>query len=170
MTEDIVHEATYPHPPDLVWRALTTQDALRAWLMDNTLEKAEVGHRFRFMDKPKRIVGWDGVTECEVVEAAPPRRLVIRFGIDDGPTTVTFDLEPTPEGGTRLRFRHEGFSGAKGWLMRQGMNQGWGGMVRHSIPFVLDRLTRGEVPTREETTAIRKSGLRTEHAARRARS
>lgn len=191
MTDDIVHEATYPHPPSAVWKALTTREALRAWLMDNTFEEARVGHTFRFMDKPKKIVGWDGITECEVLEAVPERRLVFAFGTgrdeptrsargpastlpggagrDGFPATrVAWTLEPTPEGGTRVRFRHDGFTGFKGWMMRQGMNQGWGRMHRHAIPYVLDEMARGRMPTQETTRAEAKRRTRSEHAARRA--
>lgn len=173
MTDPILHEATYPHSPETVWRALTTPEALGAWLMPTTFREPVVGHRFQFRDKPRKIVGWDGVTDCEVLEADAPRRLVIAFGTGqpgEPPTRVTWDLAPTPDGGTHVRFRHEGFTGFRGWLMRQGMNQGWGGMVRHSIPFVMEGLLRGAVPTREATTAARKQGFRADHAARRAES
>lgn len=171
MTEDIVHEATYPYPPEAVWRALTTREALSAWLMETDFREPTVGHKFQFRDKPRKIVGWDGVTDCEVIEADPPRRFAYRFGAAGDaspPTTVIWELEPTPEGGTRLRFRHTGFTGVKGWLMRQGMNHGWGGMVRHGIPYVVSRMQEGIVPPRAEVTAVRKSGARTDHAASRA--
>lgn len=171
MTEDIVHEATYPYPPAEVWRALTTHEALNAWLMDNDFGEAKVGHRFEFRDKPRRVVGWDGISRCEVLEVVPERRMVWAFGIGDDTFTATkvqFDLEPTPSGGTRLRFRHSGFGGLKGWLMRAGMNQGWGGMVRHSIPYVVEQLRKGRVPTKDETNRIRKGGLRADHQAQKA--
>ena len=170
MTEDIVHEATYPLPPAAVWRAIATPEGLNAWLMENDFREAVVGHRFAFRDKPKKVVGWDGISRCEVIEVTPERRLAIRFGIEDdayAATIVSWDLEPVPEG-TRLRFRHAGFLGFKGWLMRQGMNGGWGAMVRHAIPFVAAELQRGRVPTREETSRVRKQGLRVDHQAAKA--
>jgi uncharacterized protein YndB with AHSA1/START domain len=171
MVDDISYESTYPHPPVEVWKALTTREAIRAWLMDNTFQEARVGHRFRFTDKPKKVVGWDGVTECEVVEVVPERRLVLRFGDGTGgfpETRVAWDLEPAA-GGTRVRFRHEGFTGFKGWMMRQGMDRGWGRIVQHGLPFVLAAMREGAVPTREATRAAAKQGVRTEHhAARRA--
>lgn len=170
MTDDIVHETTYPHPPEAVWRALTTPEALGAWLMATDFQEATVGHRFQFRDKPKKVVGWDGITECEVLEAVPPQRFVFRFGgAGHGDTFVSWDLEPVAEG-TRVRFRHWGFTGFKGWLMRQGMNQGWGAMVRHAIPFVIGEMLRGRMPSREETRAAGKKGVRTEHQAAKARA
>lgn len=169
MTEDIIHEARYPFPPALVWRALTSREAMNAWLMENDFGSATVGHRFQFRDKPKKVVGWNGITDCEVVEVVPERRFVIAFGTgrDEFPATrVTWELEPTVDGGTRVRFRHAGFTGMKGWLMRAGMNNGWGRMVRHSIPFVLARMSHGSIPTRDETRAA----ARANHASPQARS
>ena len=171
MVDDIAHEATYPHPPEKVWKALTTPEAVGAWLMENTMREATPGHRFEFRDKPKPVVGWDGRTACEILEVDPPRRLVIRFGDGTGGFPVTrlvFDLQPTPEGGTRLRFRHEGFTGFKGWLMRKGMDQGWRGIVRYAIPLVVADLDRGATPVRESVRAEAKRARRAEHAARRA--
>ena len=86
MTDDIVHEATYPFPPEAVWRALTTPEAMGAWLMETTFREPVVGHRFQFRDKPKRVVGWNGITECEVVEVTPPRRFVFKFAIEESLT------------------------------------------------------------------------------------
>ncbi|HWG92589.1 MAG TPA: SRPBCC domain-containing protein [Candidatus Thermoplasmatota archaeon] len=170
MTDDIVHEATYPYPPEAVWRALTTREALSAWLMETDFREATVGHRFTFRDKPKKIVGWNGITECEVTEVVPFKRFAFLFGTDQGVTEVTkvtWELEEAP-GGTRVRFRHSGFTGFKGWMMRQGMNQGWGGLVRHAIPFVVSRLLAGSVPTREETRLVARKGFRADHHAKRA--
>ncbi|HET6404339.1 MAG TPA: SRPBCC domain-containing protein [Candidatus Thermoplasmatota archaeon] len=171
MVEDIVHEATYPYPPAEVWRALTTREALNAWLMDSDFQEATVGHRFAFRDKPR--IGWDGISRCEVLEVVPERKLVLAFGIEGdarSATKVHWELEPTADGGTRVRFRHSGFGGLKGWLMRAGMDQGWGGMVRHSIPYVLAQMRAGRVPTKDETTEVRKRGLRGDHQAQKARA
>ena len=168
MTENIVHEATHPFPPADVRRALTTPAAMGAWLTETTFQEATVGHRFEFRDKPKKVVGWNGVTRCEVPEVVPERRFVIRFGDGEqgfAPTRVVWELEPAPEG-TRVRLRHEGFMGLKGWLMRQGMNQGWGAIVRHAVPFVATAMARGAMPTREETRAASKAGFRADHRAR----
>lgn len=172
MTEDIVHEATYPYPPEEVWRALTTREAIAAWLMETDFREPVVGHRFQFRDKPRRVVGWDGVTDCEVLEVDPPRGLVYRFGAAQGgfpATRVAWDLDPVA-GGTRVRLRHSGFTGFKGWMMRQGMNHGWGKIVRHAIPFVVERMRGGAVPTREETKRVAQVGAQEDHQAARARS
>lgn len=171
VTEDIVHEATYPYPPDAVWRALTTPASMNAWFMETDYQGPTVGHTFQYRDKPKKVVGWNGITNCEVLEADASRRFVIRFGArEDGfpVTRLTWDLEATPEGGTRVRFRHSGFSGMKGWLMRQGMNQGWGAILRHAIPYVVAEAQAGRLPPRDEVKLVAKRGFRADHAASRA--
>lgn len=166
MTDDIVHQATYPFPPAQVWRALTTPEALGSWLMANDFREPVVGHKFQFRDKPR--LGWNGVTDCEVIEAVPERRLAFTMSSGgDPPTTVRFDLVPAGNG-TTLKFRHSDFTGLKGWLMRAGMNHGWRGMVLHAIPFVVREMEKGRVPAREETTAVRKGGARGEATAARA--
>ena len=62
-----------PHSPAKVWRALTQAELVSVWLMKTDLKPA-VGHRFNFRSEP--VNGWNGVTDCEVLEAEPPARLV----------------------------------------------------------------------------------------------
>jgi uncharacterized protein YndB with AHSA1/START domain len=158
MTADIVHEATYPYPPDLVWRALTSPEALRAWLMEHDLSDARTGARFQFRDRPRPF--WDGVCRCEVVEADPPRRFALRWGLDaEGRgTDVAWTLAPAPGGGTRVAFRHAGLSGPMGWIMKKGMEKGWRAMLDRSIPLVCQALAEGRTPSREACTAARRAG------------
>lgn len=54
-----------PHPPQKIWRALTQAVLIEQWLMKNDFEPV-VGHRFNFRAAP--INGWNGVTDCEVLE------------------------------------------------------------------------------------------------------
>ena len=69
MKADIDASVVYPHPVDRVWEALTSSEALAAWLMPNDFKPA-VGHRFTFRTKP--APGFDGVVRCEVLELDPP--------------------------------------------------------------------------------------------------
>ncbi len=106
----IVVEREMPHPPERVWRALTQAPLIEEWLMKNDFEP-EVGRRFQFRATP--VPGWSGVTNCEVVEVDPPRRLAYRWGdgseSDSGlRTLVTWTLTPTA-GGTLVRMEHSGF-------------------------------------------------------------
>jgi uncharacterized protein YndB with AHSA1/START domain len=51
-------EATYPHPPERVWQAITDPRALEAWLMPNDFRPV-VGHTFTFRTDP--APGFDGI-------------------------------------------------------------------------------------------------------------
>jgi uncharacterized protein YndB with AHSA1/START domain len=137
----IRREAYYPHPPERVWRALTTPALLASWLMESEDFAPVVGRRFRFRTAPKP--GFDGVVHCEVLEADPPRRLAYTWAgggsVRKRPTTVTWTLHPEGSG-TRLELEHAGFRGIGGFLLRAMLGGGWGRMVRQSLPAVLDRL------------------------------
>ena len=107
-----------PHSPEKIWRALTTSALIADWLMENDFEP-EIGRKFQFRAKP--MPGWKGITNCEVIEAEPPARLVYSWG--DGSesesglkTIVTWTLTPTP-GGTLVRMEQSGFRPAgRAWL------------------------------------------------------
>lgn len=101
MTRNLAFERIYPHPPERIWLAIADRRALAAWLMENDFEP-RVGHRFQFRTRPRP--GFDGVIDCEVIEVDEPRRLAYTWqgGWMRRPTTVTWTLEPVPEG-TRLR-------------------------------------------------------------------
>jgi uncharacterized protein YndB with AHSA1/START domain len=133
-TRSLVVERTMPHPPEKIWRALTTSDLIADWLMQNDFQPV-VGRRFQFQATP--VPGWSGVTHCEVVEVDRPRRLVYRWG--DGTesesglrTLVTWTLTQI-DGGTMVRMEHSGFrpEDERGF---QGMGGGWprivGGLER----------------------------------------
>ena len=124
-TKSIVVERTMPHPPEKIWRALTSAPLIAEWLMKNDFEP-RLGHRFTFRATP--VPGWSGVTNCEVIEVDPPRRLAYRWG--DGTesesglkTVVTWTLTPTA-GGTHVRMEQSGFrpQDEGGY---QGMSGGW---------------------------------------------
>ena len=111
--EPIVVECDLPYPPARVWRALTEQDLLAAWLMPNDL-RPEAGARFRFQPEGGATDG--AVIDCEVLEAEPNRRLRWRQSEaaprdPDGrliDSVVTVELTARP-GGTHLRLVHDAF-------------------------------------------------------------
>jgi uncharacterized protein YndB with AHSA1/START domain len=124
-TKSIVVERMMPHPPEKIWRALTTSDLIAEWLMKNDFQPT-VGHRFQFRATP--VPGWSGVTNCEVIEVERPTRLVYRWGngteSDSGlRTVVTWTLTPTANG-TLVRMEHAGFrpQDERGY---KGMGGGW---------------------------------------------
>lgn len=156
MSEDIVFEADYAEPPEVVWRVIATKEGLDSWFMDNDFNRAEVGHEFRFTARPRAF--WNGICDCRVLEADAPHRFALlwNFKQDKQPTTVSWTLSRTASGGTHVLFRHTGFNGFMGLVMKRGMEKGWGTKVKHTIPFVAAGFATGRVPPRAEVDALGK--------------
>ena len=133
-TRDIVVEDLLPHPPEKVWKALTTAELIGRWLMPNDFEPV-VGRRFTFKTRP--IGDWDGVVQCEVLEIVPHRRLAYSWkgGSDSNnsdsnygsklDSVVTWTLQPEGRG-TRLRLVHTGFRSPQNDSAYDAMSPGWG--------------------------------------------
>jgi uncharacterized protein YndB with AHSA1/START domain len=141
-TDAVVHEAEYPHPIELVWKALTDREAISSWLMQTDFEP-EVGRKFTFTD-PNAGEGWSGIVECEVLELDEPKRLSYSW-VSGFPTTVTFALEATADGATRVRVQQAGFdtAGDFGKQARQGADYFWGQKtLRGSLPEALASLAK----------------------------
>ena len=142
MKRSIRRSRTFPHPPARVWQAITSSDALAAWLMPNDFE-ARVGHRFQFRTDP--APGFDGIVHCEILELEEPQRMVWSWRGGPVDTTVTFELRPEADG-TRLSFSQEGFEGLHASFVSLILESGFRKMFRHGLPAVLDRLARDEDP------------------------
>jgi uncharacterized protein YndB with AHSA1/START domain len=127
---DIDLTVTYPHPIDQVWRALTSSEALTAWLMPNDFLPV-VGHRFTFRTNP--APGFDGIVRCRVLELDPPRRIVWSWAGGKIDTTVTFTLEPAGGQQTRLRMHQVGFHGLGAQITRRIMASGWPALLRERL-------------------------------------
>lgn len=135
-------ERHFPHPPERVWEAVATSKGLGSWLMPNDFEP-RVGHRFTL--RAKKMPGWRGFVECEVLELRPRERLVFTWKGNDKqvPTRVAFTLAPVA-GGTRFVLEHSGFSGVGGWFDRLMLGSGWKRMVaRRELPATLEVLSKG---------------------------
>ena len=110
MSQDtIIIDVALDAPPGLVWRALTEPALVARWLGANDVE-ARLGHRFTLEPTAGKPT-----VDCEVIGVEPDRLLSYRWreagegaaaALD---TVVTWVLDPTPEGGTRLRLVHDGF-------------------------------------------------------------
>jgi len=129
-TKSIVVERLMPHPAEKIWRALTLSDLVVEWLMRNDFQPI-LGHRFQFHATP--LPGWSGVTNCQVVEIEPPRRLAYTWGdgteSDSGlKTLVTWTLTPA-EGGVLVRMEQSGFR-PQDEAGYQGMGGGWPRILR----------------------------------------
>ena len=126
-TKSIVVERTLAHPPEKVWRALTSSALIARWLMGNDFEP-RLGHRFNFRATPIPNM-WNGVTDCEVLEIDEPRRLAYSWNASgdeaaDGlKSVVTWTLSPA-DGGTHVRMEHTGFR-PQDEGGRQAMGGGW---------------------------------------------
>jgi uncharacterized protein YndB with AHSA1/START domain len=126
----IVIERVLPHPPEKIWRVLTTSELISQWLMPNDF-KPIVGHRFNFRTRP--IGNWDGTVDCEVLVCEAPRLLRYSWtgGADDNAeygsrlnSVVTWTLTPV-ESGTRLHMEHDGFGPGNEFAF-EAMSGGWG--------------------------------------------
>src|SRR5262249_46652241 len=121
----IVAEDLLRHPPEKVWKALTSAELVARWLMPNDF-KPVVGRRFTFTTRP--MGDWDGVVQCEVLEVVPPRRLVYswRGGAEAArlDSVVTWTLQPEG-GGTRLRMVQSGFRSPHNDVAFDAMSPGW---------------------------------------------
>jgi uncharacterized protein YndB with AHSA1/START domain len=132
-TRSLIVEREMPHPPEKIWRALTQSPLIAEWLMQNDFEPV-VGHKFNFRATP--VLGWNGVTDCEVLEIVPLQRLAYSWNASgeqapDGlKTIVTWTLTPR-EQGTHVRMEQSGFRPQDETGYR-GMGGGW--------PRILGRL------------------------------
>jgi uncharacterized protein YndB with AHSA1/START domain len=130
-------ENHYPEAIEVVWDALTTREAISAWLMPTDDFAAIIGHRFHFRTKP--ALGFDGLVTCEVLEVQAPNRLV--FSWQGGPlkqTIVTFDLQRDGNN-TRLMLRHEGFQGLVPVLTANILKRGWINLIQKRLVQYLNQ-------------------------------
>jgi uncharacterized protein YndB with AHSA1/START domain len=146
----------YAYPVTKVWRALTDPDLIPLWTATGAGGRPEgfapvPGTRFRFVAKPKP--GWNGIVNCEVVEAREPT--LLRYTWTDGAggdtTVVTYSLEPAGDG-TRFTYEHTGFTGVGGLFMAQLLGRVRRKMLSEGLPAVLadmdddGRLRPGSMP------------------------
>ena len=127
----ITIEKVLPYTAEKIWRTLTSSAMIARWLMPNDFV-AEVGHHFNFRTKP--MGDWDGVVDCEVLAADPPRLLRYSWkgGSDANPaygsrlnSTVTWTLTAV-DGGTHLKMVHDGFVFPGNQFAFDAMSPGWG--------------------------------------------
>ena len=160
MSMDLTKKAFLPHPPEDVWIALTDKYAVAEWLMPNNIEPV-AGKKFNFHVDKMPLTGFTGVTECEVLEADPPRRLVytwVAMHKTKGrhpPMTLTWTLEPEGDG-TRLTLYQTGIEELN-WWWRFSMNHGWDRMIKKLLPKVLThvrdaKFTPGAITRRDYGT------------------
>ncbi|OHV04608.1 SRPBCC family protein [Mycobacterium talmoniae] len=102
----------YPHPPDRVWRALTTPELMARWLMEPAGFAPVVGTRFAFAGQPIPAVGFSGEIACEVLAVVDGEELAISWADAraEKPSSWVVTWSLRPEGrGIRVILRHSGF-------------------------------------------------------------
>jgi uncharacterized protein YndB with AHSA1/START domain len=142
----ICKERYYPRPPEDVWTAITDAHALAEWFEPNN-HVPVAGRKFQFQCDAG--VCGDSVTECEVLEAEAPRRLVWSWIVvprdkkrpPSKPMTIAWTLAPKDEG-TTLVLEHSNAENVS-WLTRNMMRVGWGFMMKKLIPKVLNNVEAG---------------------------
>lgn len=138
---DLRKEAFYKHPPELVWEALTSGEALAQWLMPNTFKPIK-GHDFQFRVDPMPFLP-NTVTNCRVLEIDPPRRMVWSWetpprkaGKKALPTQIVEWTLTPKDGGTLLTLTQRG-SASMPFIYRLMMSHGWGTMMTRWLTKVL---------------------------------
>jgi uncharacterized protein YndB with AHSA1/START domain len=105
-------QTTVAAPPADVYRALATQDGLAGNWTDQLEVPEEPGGIARFGFGPD----WDLTLEVRI-DALEPGRRVVWTPVGGFPgwvgTTITWDLEPAPDGGTVIHFRHADWPAAE---------------------------------------------------------
>ena len=131
----------YPYPVSSVWRALTDPDLIPRWTATGAGGRPEgfapvPGTKFRFVGKPKP--GWNGIVNCQVLEARAPDLLRYTWTDDGGgeTTEVTYQLEPAGDG-TRFTYEHTGFTGVGGLFMSRLLSRVRRTMLTEGLPAVL---------------------------------
>jgi uncharacterized protein YndB with AHSA1/START domain len=135
----------YPHPPELVWRALTYPALIPLWTSTGAGGRPEgfvpvAGTKFRFIAKPKP--GWNGIVDCEVLQVDAPT--LLRYSWADGNgggdvTQVSYRLEPRADG-TRFIYEHTGFTGVGGLFMSMLLGRVRTKMLSQGLPALLNDL------------------------------
>jgi uncharacterized protein YndB with AHSA1/START domain len=136
-TQEIVVDEVFPHPPETIWKTLTTGELIARWLrMSPTGFEPVVGKRFTY--QTTSAGAWDGIIHCEVLEVKPNQRFAYAWkGGHEGnvgygarlDTVVTFTLSREANG-TRLRVVHSGFVSPTNDTAFRNMSEGWKKVVK----------------------------------------
>lgn len=123
---------TVKHPPERVWRAITDEKELEAWMRYPVRFDARLGGRAYFFGEEERCEG-------KVFIFEPPRTLAYSFADAHKPDqlalaerdwSVRWDLEPDGDG-CRITFSQRGLGGPLLW----GLGEGWHGFMQQLVAY-----------------------------------
>ncbi len=99
--------------PERLWEAITSSDFTRRYYFSSTVESS-----WRPSSPYMYAMGGERAIVGEVLEADPPRRLVMTFDArwdeevaTEPPSRLTWEIEPAGEGVCKLTVIHDGFEG-----------------------------------------------------------
>lgn len=130
----------FPHPPPIVWRALTDPDLLERWLLRPTGFAASVGTSFGFTTPDSSI---DEIV-CEVLVACPYEQLTYSwtYAQAEHPARWIVDWTLRPQGrGTRLLLTQTGFDieDRRQRMVRNATERSWKRLVLPRLGEVIHR-------------------------------
>lgn len=123
---ELVFETCIRAPADRVWQALTSAEFTSQYFFGTHVESGwQTGDPVRYRNSPEGDVAVEG----EVLEADPPRRLVVTWralydeeAAREAPSRVTWEIEEL-QGQCRLRIVHDRFP--DGSVMPGQVADGW---------------------------------------------
>ncbi|HZM39208.1 MAG TPA: SRPBCC family protein [Acidimicrobiales bacterium] len=123
--------------PERVWEAITSSEWTERYGYGGTVEyDLRPGGEFRSKASAalKQFGAPDVIVDGEVLEADPPRKLVQTWRllmdpevVAEGFTRLTYEIEPSPGGLTRLTVSHDLTNAPKLALLTGGLTEGEGG-------------------------------------------
>ena len=143
MTDSIKKEVVFNQPIDKVWNAISKADEISTWFIPADF-KAEKGYKYTFTSPPNE----KGCTVISgEVKNATPYLLIYTWIVADTKveTTVTWELETTPEG-TKLILEHSGISNyanETAIAMFESFNGGWDNCISGLTNYLKDTVNAG---------------------------
>lgn len=123
----------YKYPISKVWSAITTKEALSAWLMETDNFDLEIGAKFILKTIPRG--NFDGIIHCTVL-GIREYNFISYSWLSNGmkvPTTVTWNLKELNNNETLLTLSHDGFVGFDGWITKTMLSFGWKRLLKKKL-------------------------------------
>lgn len=129
----------YKYSIEKVWKALTTREALTAWLMETNDFDLVEGADFHLRTTPRGK--FDGVLRCTILHLKEPTSISYSW-LSNGmktPTTVTWELKELADTETLLTLSHDGFVGFDGWMTKTMLSFGWKRILKKKLENYLQQ-------------------------------